>query len=47
MNGRKNREWTVKEGKETFDVSTLAPGAYFLRIVTDRTSAVRKLIVKH
>ena len=46
MNGRENGKWRVESGKLTIDVSSLASGAYFVRIVGDQTNAIRKLIVR-
>ena len=46
FNGRVSGEWRVESGKLTIDVSSLASGAYFVRIVGDQTNAIRKLIVR-
>ena len=42
MNGRE----VVKTHNKTIDVSHMAKGAYFVRVVGEQTSAIRKLIVK-
>ena len=46
LNGRESGKWTVNGGKLTIDVSDKAKGAYFVRIVSDNNTVVRKLIVK-
>lgn len=46
LNGRTAGEWTVKNGELTIDVTDLAQGAYFVRIVGEQMNAIRKLIVK-
>ena len=46
MNGRKAGEWTVNEGELTIDVTDMAQGAYFVRIVGEQVNAIRKLIVR-
>lgn len=44
-NGNSGR-WTVNNGELTIDVSNLAQGAYFVRIVGEQVNAIRKLIVR-
>ena len=46
INGREVMYRKVNGESTTFDVSTLARGTYFVRIVGEQTVAVRKLIVK-
>ncbi len=46
MNGHESGEWTVANGALTIDVSKMAPGAYFVRIVGEQVNAIRKLIVR-
>ena len=46
MNGRTVGSWQLTDGSLTFDVSNLAKGAYFVRITGEKSTAVRKLIVK-
>ena len=46
MNGRKAGEWTVSDGSLTIDVTEMAQGAYFVRIVGEQVNAIRKLIVR-
>ena len=46
MNGRKAGEWTVSDGQLTIDVTEMAQGAYFVRIVGEQVNAIRKLIVR-
>ena len=46
LNGREGASWRVTDGAITLDVSELVRGTYFLRIVTDSTTVVRKLIIK-
>ena len=46
MNGRAAGKWTVVNGELTIDVTTLAQGAYFVRIVGEQVNAIRKLIVR-
>ena len=46
MNGRKAGEWTVSNGQLTIDVTEMAQGAYFVRIVGEQVNAIRKLIVR-
>ena len=46
MNGRVSGEWRVENGEITLDLTGYAQGAYFVRIVGEQQSAVRKLIVK-
>ena len=46
MNGRKAGEWTVNDGSLTIDVTEMAQGAYFVRIVGEQVNAIRKLIVR-
>ena len=46
MNGRESGQWNVEGGKLTIDLSGYAKGAYFVRITGERTSDIRKLIVK-
>ena len=46
MNGRETGKWTVNNGELTIDVTEMAQGAYFVRIVGDQVNAIRKLIVR-
>ena len=46
INGRKVMTATMVNGSATFDVSTLARGAYFVRLTGEQASVVRKLIVR-
>jgi hypothetical protein len=46
MNGRKAGEWTVNEGELTIDVTDMAQGAYFVRIVTSHNSIVKRVVKK-
>ena len=46
MNGRVSGEWTVNDGTLTIDVTSMAQGAYFVRIVGEQVNAIRKLIVR-
>ena len=46
LNGRTVMTQRVSDNTTTFDVSTLAKGTYFVRIVGEQATAVRKLIVK-
>ena len=46
MNGRKRGEWTVENGSLTIDLSNYTRGAYFVRVVANEGTAVRKLIVQ-
>ena len=46
LNGRVSGEWRVESGELTIDVSGYAKGAYFVRITGERTTAVRKLVVR-
>ena len=46
LNGRECGQWTAVDGKLTLDLSALAKGAYFVRVVSNNNTAVRKLIVK-
>ena len=46
MNGRTVGSWQLTDGSVTFDVSTLAKGAYFVRVTGEQSTAVRKLIVR-
>ena len=46
INGREVTKCTVVNGQWTVDVSNLSAGAYFVRIVGDRSTVARKLIVK-
>ena len=46
MNGRVNGEYSVNDGSLTIDVSKMAQGAYFVRIVGEQANAIRKLIVR-
>lgn len=46
LNGRKVTTATIVNGSATFDVSTLARGAYFVRLTGEQASVVRKLIVR-
>ena len=46
LNGRTVMTQNAADGTATFDVSTLAKGTYFVRIVGEQATAVRKLVVK-
>ena len=46
MNGRETGKWTVNNGELTIDVTEMAQGAYFVRIVGEQVNAIRKLIVR-
>ena len=46
LNGRVSGVWRTEDGKLTVDVSGMVKGAYFVRIVTEKGCAVRKLIVR-
>lgn len=46
LNGRHVMTATMVDGSATFDVSTLARGAYFVRLTGEQASVVRKLIVR-
>ena len=46
LNGRTVMTQRVNTETATFDLSTLAKGTYFVRIVGEQASAVRKLVVK-
>ena len=46
MNGREAGKWTVNNGELTIDVTEMAQGAYFVRIVGEQVNAIRKLIVR-
>ncbi len=46
LNGRRCGEWTVTDGKLEIDLSSYAAGAYFVRLVSENATAVRKLIVR-
>ena len=46
MNGRETGKWTVNNGELTIDVTEMAQGAYFVRIVGEKVNAIRKLIVR-
>lgn len=46
LNGRTVTTAPMTDGSATFDVSTLARGAYFVRITGDQATIVRKLIVR-
>ena len=46
LNGRTVMTQNAADGTATFDVSKLAKGTYFVRIVGEQATAVRKLVVK-
>ena len=46
LNGRVSGVWDVEDGRLTFDVSQMAQGAYFVRVVGESGVAVRKLVVR-
>lgn len=46
LNGRTVTTAPMTDGSATFDVSSLARGAYFVRITGDQATIVRKLIVR-
>lgn len=46
MNGRMVRDFKAANDNVRIDVSNLAKGAYFVRVVNGNTNAIRKLIVK-
>lgn len=46
MNGRVCGEWHAENSKLSIDLTSMAKGAYFVRITGEKTNAIRKLIVK-
>ena len=46
MNGRKVSEHRTQNSELTIDVTSMAQGAYFVRVTGERQTAVRKLIVR-
>ena len=46
LNGRTVMTANVSNMTTTFDISTLTPGAYFVRLTGEKATTVRKLIVK-
>jgi hypothetical protein len=46
LDGRTVMTQRVNTETATFDLSTLAKGTYFVRIVGEQAAAVRKLVVK-
>lgn len=46
MNGRAISEFRILNSEFTFDVSGMSQGAYFVRIVGEHSTAIRKLIVR-
>ena len=46
LNGRTVSELRTQSSELTLDVSELAQGAYFVRVVSENSTAVRKLIVR-
>lgn len=46
MNGRAVASFAICDSELEFDVSSLSSGAYFVRITSQRVSAIRKLIVR-
>ena len=46
MNGRVVAEYKAEGNAVSVDVTGMAQGAYYVRVVSDNTSAVRKLIVR-
>jgi hypothetical protein len=46
QSGRECSKWSMVDGKLTIDVSTLATGTYYFRVVCTSGIAVRKLVVK-
>ena len=46
MNGRESGKWIVTDGTLTIDVTGMAQGAYFVRIVGEQVNAIRKLVVR-
>lgn len=46
LNGRRRGEWRTESGELTIDVSGMVRGTYFVRIVGERSCAVRKLMVR-
>ena len=46
LNGRTVATFTLTDSKASFDVSSMAKGAYFVRIIGEQATTVRKLIVK-
>ena len=46
MNGRAVSDFRTQNSELTLDVSELAQGAYFVRVTGDKSTAVRKLIVR-
>ena len=46
LNGRTIAKYAVRDSKMDIDVSSLAQGAYFVRVTGESRTAVRKLIVR-
>ena len=46
LNGRETGKWSVNGGAMTINVNGLAKGTYFVRIVSEKSTAVRKLVVR-
>ena len=46
MNGRMVRDFQATSNDVRIDVSTLAKGAYFVRVVNDKVNSIQKLIVR-
>lgn len=46
LSGRENGRWVVKETKLVIDLKGMPRGAYYVRVVSESASVVRKLIIK-
>ena len=46
LNGKRVAEQRTQNSELTIDVTTMAQGAYFVRVTGERQTAVRKLIVR-
>ena len=46
LNGREAGKWNVSDGTLTIDLDGMPRGAYFVRIVGEKSTAIRKLIVQ-
>ena len=46
LNGRETGKWSVNGGTLTINVNGMAKGTYFVRIANEKSTAVRKLVVR-